>query len=78
MQLLHHREIQMSKGNHKVLAQRVSDHEKLCRIMQKQTQSQITKLQRQIERLEKIILAATAFIIIGLFSVVFALLKMHI
>ena len=46
--------------------------------MQKQTQSQITKLQRQIERLEKIILAATAFIIIGLFSVVFALLKMHI
>jgi hypothetical protein len=68
----------MSKGNHKVLAQRMGDQEKLCRIMQKQTQSQITKLQRQIERLEKIILAATAFIIIGLFSVVFALLKMHI
>ena len=68
----------MPKSNNNVLAQRIMDHEKLCRIMQKQTQSQITKLQRQIERLEKIILAATAFIIIGLFSVVFALLKMHI
>ena len=64
--------------NGKVLAQRITDHEKLCRIMQKQTQNQIAKLQKQIERLEKIIISATAFIILGLISVVFALLQVHV
>ena len=67
----------MSKGNHKVLAQRVSDHEKLCRIMQKQTQNQIASIKKQIARLEKVVISSAAFIIIGLFMVVLALLKNH-
>jgi uncharacterized membrane protein YvbJ len=60
-----------------MLAQRVSDHEKLCRIMQKQTQNQIASIKKQIARLEKVVISSAAFIIIGLFMVVLALLKNH-
>ena len=63
--------------NGKVLAQRITDHEKLCRIMQKQTQNQIASIKKQIERLEKIVVSSAAFIIIGLFTVVLALLRYH-
>ena len=43
----------MTKKSRDELAhQRITDHEKLCRIMQKQTQSQISKLQKQVDRLE--------------------------
>ena len=67
----------MSKGNHKVLAQRMSDHEKLCRIMQKQTQNQIAGIKKKIERLEKILITSTGFIILGLFTIILTLLKYH-
>ena len=67
----------MPQGNHKVLAQRMSDHEKLCRIMQKQTHARIMSIKKQIERLEKVIISSAAFIIIGLFTVVLALIKYH-
>ena len=40
----------MPKDNHKVLVQRITDHEKLCRIMQKQTQNQI-KVQQYMQSL---------------------------
>ena len=63
--------------NGKVLALRITDHEKLCRIMQKQTQNQIASIKKQIERLEKIVISSAAFIIIGLFTVVLALLRYH-
>ena len=63
--------------NGKVLAQRITDHEKLCRIMQKQTQNQIASIKKQIARLEKVVISSAAFIIIGLFMVVLALLKNH-
>jgi uncharacterized membrane protein YvbJ len=61
--------------NGKVLAQRITDHEKLCRIMQKQTQNQIASIKKQIARLEKVVISSAAFIIIGLFMVVLALLQ---
>jgi len=67
----------MPQGNHKVLAQRMSDHEKLCRIMQKQTHARIMSIKKQIDRLEKVIISSAAFIIIGLFTVVLALIKYH-
>ena len=63
--------------NGKVLAQRITDHEKLCRIMQKQTQNQIASIKKQIARLEKVVISSAAFIIIGLFTVVLALLRYH-
>ena len=69
----------MSKdqSNNRVLAQRITDHEKLCRIMQKQTHARISSIKKQIERLEKIVISSVAFIIIGLFTIVFALIKYH-
>jgi len=69
----------MSKdqSNHRVLSQRITDHEKLCRIMQKQTHARIASIKKQIERLEKIVISSAAFVIIGLFTIVFALIKYH-
>ena len=67
----------MPKNNNKVLTQRITDHEKLCRIMQKQTQNQIAGIKKKIERLEKILITSTGFIIIGLFTIILTLLKYH-
>ena len=67
----------MPKSNTNVLAQRITDNEKLCRIMQKQTQARISSIKKQIERLEKIVISSVAFIIIGLFTLLLALLKYH-
>ena len=69
-----------AKRNHtdKLAHQRISDHETLCRIMQKQTQKQLDNLKKQIERLEKIVISCAAFIIIGLFSLLLTLLKYHL
>ena len=69
----------MSKdqSNDRVLSQRITDHEKLCRIMQKQTHARIASIKKQIERLEKIVISSAAFVIIGLFTIVFALIKFH-
>ena len=69
----------MSKdqSNHRVLSQRITDHEKLCRIMQKQTHARIASIKKQIERLEKIVISSAALVIIGLFTIVFALIKFH-
>jgi hypothetical protein len=39
--------------------QKIEDHEKLCRIMQKQTHDKIHKLERQINRVESILLVST-------------------
>ena len=60
--------------NGKVLAQRITDHEKLCRIMQKQTHDKIHKLERQINRVESILLVSTGALISGMAYVIFALI----
>ena len=59
----------------KLAHQKILDHEKLCRIMQKQTQKQIENIKKQNERLEKIVISSAAFIIIGLFSLLLTLFK---
>ena len=66
-----------SSNNSRVNAQRITDHEKLCRIMQKQTQKQLDNLKKQIERLEKIVISSAAFIIVGLFTLLLALFRYH-
>lgn len=45
---------------------RIESHEKLCRIMQKQTFEQIKELKDKINRIEKILLGTAAFIIVSL------------
>ena len=53
--------------------QKIEDHEKLCRIMQKQTHDKIHKLEHQIKRVESILLVSTGALISGMAYVIFAL-----
>ena len=53
--------------------QRIDSHEKLCRIMQKQTHDKILKLEQQINRVESILLVSVGALISGMAYVVFAL-----
>ena len=43
--------------------QKIEDHEKLCRIMQKQTHDKIHKIESKISRLEKIVLVSAGMLI---------------
>ena len=54
--------------------QRIDSHEKLCRIMQKQTHDKILKLERQINRVESILLVAVGTLIAGMASLIVMLI----
>ena len=54
--------------------EKIEEHEKLCRIMQKQTHDKIHKLERQINRVESILLVSTGALISGMAYVIFALI----
>ena len=54
--------------------QKIEDHEKLCRIMQKQTHDKIHKIESQISRLEKIVLVSAGMLIMGMTNMIFMLL----
>ena len=51
--------------------QKIEAHEKLCRIMQKQTFDQIKEMKSQIVRIERLLIGTAAFIIISLLDKVF-------
>ena len=61
----------MSKDN---ALQRIDSHEKLCRIMQKQTHDKIHKIEHQINRIESILLVSVGALISGMAYVIFALI----
>ena len=61
----------MSKQN---AIQRIDSHEKLCRIMQKQTHDKILKLEHQINRVESILLVSVGALISVMADVIFTLL----
>jgi len=46
--------------------ERIDSHEKLCKIMQKQTFTEIREIKERILRLEKMILGAAGAVIIAL------------
>ena len=50
--------------------QRIESHEKLCRIMQKQTHDKILKLEKQINRVESILLVSVGTLITGMAYVI--------
>ena len=58
----------------KYAIQKIEEHEKLFRIMQKQTHDKIHKLERQINRVESILLVSTGALISGMAYVIFALM----
>ena len=55
--------------------QKIEDHEKLCRIMQKQTHDKIHKIEKQKNRLEKIVLVSAGMLIMGMANMIFMLLS---
>ena len=54
--------------------QKIESHEKLCRIMQKQTHDKILKLETQINRVESILLVSMGALITGMSYVIFTLI----
>ena len=54
--------------------QRIESHEKLCRIMQKQTHDKILKLERQIKRVESILLVSLGTLVAGMASLIVMLI----
>ena len=62
----------MSKGN---ALQKIESHEKLCRIMQKQTHDKILKLEQQINRVESILLVSVGALISGMAYLIFTLVS---
>ena len=54
--------------------QRMDDHEKLCRIMQEETNRKINDVHQDIHRLEKIMLASTGFLMTTMLGLIVALI----
>ena len=55
--------------------QKIESHEKLCRIMQKQTHDKILKLEQQINRVESILLLSVGTLISGMAYLIFTLVS---
>ena len=55
--------------------QRIESHEKLCRIMQKQTYDRMNQLQTQITRIERILLVSMGAVITGMGGVIVVLIQ---
>ena len=55
--------------------QKIESHEKLCRIMQKQTHDKILKLETQINRVESILLVSMGALITGMAYIIFSLMS---
>jgi len=54
--------------------QKIESHEKLCRIMQKQTHDKIHSIETQIQRIESILLITTGALISSMIYVIFSLI----
>ena len=53
---------------------KIESHEKLCRIMQKQTHDKIHSLEKQIDRIETILITSVGALIIGMASMIYMLI----
>jgi len=62
----------MSKN---IALQKIESHEKLCRIMQKQTHDRINQLQNQITRIERILLVSMGSVMTGMGGVIVVLIQ---
>ena len=55
--------------------QKIEDHEKLCRIMQKQTHDRMKQLENQITRIERHMYYAMTALIGGMFTIIIILFQ---
>jgi len=53
---------------------RLDNHEKLCRIMQKQTHDKIKSIEKQIDRIEMILLTSVGALITGMAGMIYMLI----
>ena len=61
-------------GNGKTALTRINEHEKLCRIMQRETFKKIDELSERIQRLDKIIMVSAGVIITSMGGLIVSLL----
>jgi cell division protein FtsL len=61
--------------NKNIALEKIESHEKLCRIMQKQTHDRINQLQNQITRIERILLVSMGSVMTGMGGVIVVLLQ---
>ena len=62
----------MAKDN---ALQKIESHEKLCRIMQKQTHDKMHRLENQITRVERILLVSMGAVMSGMAGVILVLIE---
>ena len=53
--------------------QRIDDHEKLCRIMQNETNRKIKELKVQMCRLERVVLGMIGMVVLGMGTIIMEL-----
>ena len=58
-----------------IALQKIESHEKLCRIMQKQTHNRMKQLENQITRIEKILLVSMGSVMTGMAGVIIVLIQ---
>jgi len=61
--------------NKNIALEKIESHEKLCRIMQKQTHGRINQLQNQITRIERILLVSMGSVMTGMAGVIIVLIQ---
>ena len=55
--------------------QKIESHEKLCRILQKQTHEKMKQLENQITRIEKILLVSMGSVMTGMGGMIVVLIQ---
>ena len=55
--------------------EKIESHEKLCRIMQKQTHEKMKQLENQITRVERILLVSMGSVMTGMAGVIVVLIQ---
>ena len=55
--------------------QKIESHEKLCRIMQRETHKKIHKIEERVKRMERIMIACSGALIAGMGFVIYTLLE---
>jgi len=51
--------------------QRIDDHEKLCRIMQAETNLKIENIHKDVHRIEKILISSAGMLIVGMATLLY-------
>ena len=63
----------MPENKDSLAHQRIDDHERLCRIMQEETNKKIKELHTDIHRIEKILVSSMAFLMTSMIGIIVAL-----